>query len=165
MVWAIITGAIVYVLMLADVFHYILQALAYQGIFVVAWVGIALTHILSGKYHRLVGTVVEYRAEEVPAFNPKNLDTKALAQVLKENKLSCTFCSINPPDANPISKDPKVRDKAVKHWKKVIETAAAVDSELVGGLFYFNYPGGSGLTSGAVFGRIAGSAAARAGQN
>jgi tricarballylate dehydrogenase len=32
--------------------------------------------------------------------------------------------------------------------------------ELVGGLFYFNYPGGSGLTSGAVFGRIAGAAAA-----
>ena len=31
--------------------------------------------------------------------------------------------------------------------------------ELVGGLFYFNYPGGSGLTSGAVFGRIAGGAA------
>jgi len=28
--------------------------------------------------------------------------------------------------------------------------------ELVGGLFYFNYPGGSGLTSGSVFGRIAG---------
>ncbi|HUB95317.1 MAG TPA: FAD-dependent tricarballylate dehydrogenase TcuA [Stellaceae bacterium] len=34
--------------------------------------------------------------------------------------------------------------------------------ELVGGLFYFNYPGGSGLTSGAVFGRIAGASAARA---
>ncbi|TDJ42934.1 MAG: FAD-binding dehydrogenase [Gammaproteobacteria bacterium] len=32
--------------------------------------------------------------------------------------------------------------------------------ELVGGLFYFNYPGGSGLTSGAVFGRIAGANAA-----
>jgi tricarballylate dehydrogenase len=28
--------------------------------------------------------------------------------------------------------------------------------ELVGGLFYFNYPGGTGLTSGSVFGRIAG---------
>ena len=28
--------------------------------------------------------------------------------------------------------------------------------ELLGGLFYFNYPGGTGLTSGAVFGRIAG---------
>ncbi len=34
--------------------------------------------------------------------------------------------------------------------------------ELVGGLFYFNYPGGTGLTSGAVFGRIAGGSAARA---
>ena len=32
--------------------------------------------------------------------------------------------------------------------------------ELVGGLFYFNYPGGTGLTAGAVFGRLAGSAAA-----
>src|SRR5438874_5416733 len=37
--------------------------------------------------------------------------------------------------------------------------------ELVGGLFYFNYPGGSGLTSGAVFGRIAGASAARAGKH
>jgi len=32
--------------------------------------------------------------------------------------------------------------------------------EMVGGLFYENYPGGSGLTAGAVFGRIAGGAAA-----
>ena len=32
--------------------------------------------------------------------------------------------------------------------------------ELVGGLFYFNYPGGTGLTSGAVFGRRAGNLAA-----
>ena len=32
--------------------------------------------------------------------------------------------------------------------------------ELVGGIFYFNYPGGSGLMSGAVFGKIAGTGAA-----
>jgi tricarballylate dehydrogenase len=31
--------------------------------------------------------------------------------------------------------------------------------ELVGGLFYFNYPGGAGLMNGAVFGKIAGSSA------
>jgi tricarballylate dehydrogenase len=31
--------------------------------------------------------------------------------------------------------------------------------ELVGGLFYFNYPGGTGLVSGSVFGKIAGTAA------
>ena len=33
--------------------------------------------------------------------------------------------------------------------------------ELVGGLFYFNYPGGTGLMSGAVFGKIAGTSAAK----
>ena len=35
--------------------------------------------------------------------------------------------------------------------------------EMVGGLFHFNYPGGTGLVSGAVFGRIAGRSAARDG--
>ena len=33
--------------------------------------------------------------------------------------------------------------------------------EMVGGIFYFNYPGGSGLTSGAVFGKLAGKFAAK----
>ncbi|SED72841.1 tricarballylate dehydrogenase [Rhizobiales bacterium GAS188] len=33
--------------------------------------------------------------------------------------------------------------------------------EMVGGIFYFNYPGGTGLTNGAVFGRIAGTHAAQ----
>ncbi len=33
--------------------------------------------------------------------------------------------------------------------------------ELVGGIFYFNYPGGTGLTNGAVFGRIAGTNASK----
>ncbi|HEX2334763.1 MAG TPA: FAD-binding protein, partial [Burkholderiales bacterium] len=35
--------------------------------------------------------------------------------------------------------------------------------ELVGGIFWFNYPGGSGLTNGSVFGCIAGRNAAKAG--
>jgi tricarballylate dehydrogenase len=34
--------------------------------------------------------------------------------------------------------------------------------EMVGGVFHINYPGGTGLVSGAVFGRIAGRSAARA---
>ena len=32
--------------------------------------------------------------------------------------------------------------------------------ELVGGIFYFNYPGGTGLMSGSVFGRLGGTSAA-----
>jgi tricarballylate dehydrogenase len=31
--------------------------------------------------------------------------------------------------------------------------------EMLGGIFYFNYPAGTGLVSGTVFGRIAGTAA------
>lgn len=69
--WAIVVGAIVYGLMLADVFSYLLQALAYQGIFVVAWVGVALAHILSSRYERLSGGAVEH--DDVPAFNPLGL--------------------------------------------------------------------------------------------
>jgi tricarballylate dehydrogenase len=33
---------------------------------------------------------------------------------------------------------------------------------MVGGLFYFNYPSGTGLVSGAVFGRMAGVSAGHA---
>jgi len=33
--------------------------------------------------------------------------------------------------------------------------------EMVGGLFYFNYPSGTGLVSGALFGRLAGTGAGR----
>lgn len=69
-VWALVVGAIVYALMLANVFSYILQALAYQGVFVVAWVGIALTHILSPRYRQMFGSAVEYHSARVPAFNP-----------------------------------------------------------------------------------------------
>ena len=70
MVWALAVGAIAYVLMLANVFSYILQALAYQGVFVVAWVGIALTHILSPRYQNMFGDAIEYHSARVPAFNP-----------------------------------------------------------------------------------------------
>jgi tricarballylate dehydrogenase len=36
--------------------------------------------------------------------------------------------------------------------------------EIIGGLFYHNYPGGTGLTAGSVFGRIAGTNAANRGE-
>jgi hypothetical protein len=47
--WAVIVGAVTYALMLLDVFSYLLQALAYQGIFVVSWVAVALVHILGDQ--------------------------------------------------------------------------------------------------------------------
>jgi hypothetical protein len=64
--WALAVGVIVYGLMLADVFAYLLKALAYQGIFVVAWVGVALAQILYGRSDVAA-------LERVAAFNPVGL--------------------------------------------------------------------------------------------
>ncbi|MFC4015576.1 purine-cytosine permease family protein [Nonomuraea purpurea] len=44
-VWVGVAGAIAYLLMLTDVLGYLLKALAWQGVFVTAWVAIALVHI------------------------------------------------------------------------------------------------------------------------
>jgi len=41
-------------------------------------------------------------------------------------------------------------------------SCALTAGEMIGGLFYFNYPAGTGLVSGTVFGRIAGAGAAAA---
>ncbi|SDC95713.1 purine-cytosine permease family protein [Paraburkholderia lycopersici] len=68
-VWSIVVGALVYVLMLTNVFGFILQALSYQGIFVVAWVAIAVTHIVSPHYDEIFGGQIEYRRERVVALN------------------------------------------------------------------------------------------------
>ncbi|MCL2897560.1 purine-cytosine permease family protein [Brenneria tiliae] len=64
-VWACIVGAVVYLLMLADIFAYILQALAYQGVFVVAWVGVALGHIF------FAGRTPQQHTEQT--FSPRGL--------------------------------------------------------------------------------------------
>ncbi|MGE6779748.1 purine-cytosine permease family protein [Vreelandella titanicae] len=66
-------GVIAYVLMMADVFAYILQALAYQGVFVVAWVGVALAHILSKTYQSRFKGHIEIDNAYIPAFNPCGL--------------------------------------------------------------------------------------------
>jgi len=44
-VFVIVAGVIAYLLMLTDVLSYLLKALAWQGVFVTAWVGIALVYI------------------------------------------------------------------------------------------------------------------------
>lgn len=72
-IWAIVVGAVVYILMLSNVFSFILQALAYQGIFVVAWVAIALAHIFSPKYEQMFDGDVHCDSDRVVSFNPCGL--------------------------------------------------------------------------------------------
>ncbi|WP_028223345.1 purine-cytosine permease family protein [Paraburkholderia oxyphila] len=67
--WTIVVGAVVYVLMLAGIFERLLQALAYQGVFVVAWVAVALAHILSERPESSSDGEIDAALERVPAFN------------------------------------------------------------------------------------------------
>ncbi|HXN55143.1 MAG TPA: FAD-binding protein, partial [Myxococcales bacterium] len=116
-------------------------------------------------------TVEAYNAAVQPgAFNPADMDGK------------CTV-GIEPPKSNwaqkldqpPFVAYPVTVGITFTFGGLRIDTAARVldgsnrpipglhaAGELVGGLFFHNYPGGSGLMAGAVFGRRAGETAARA---
>jgi purine-cytosine permease-like protein len=79
--WVLIAGAISYLIMLTNVFSFILDALAYQGIAIVVWVGMALVHI--AYVRRTVGLAnVEFRPGRVPAVNPGGLGVAILATTL-----------------------------------------------------------------------------------
>ena len=82
MVWAVMVGIIVYLLMLIDVFAYLLQALAYQGVFVVAWVAIALTHILHPRRKQIFGEVPQIRSAKLPAFDASGLTAWLVASAV-----------------------------------------------------------------------------------
>jgi purine-cytosine permease-like protein len=68
--WVVVACAVGYLLMLTNVFSYVFDALNYQGIAIVAWVGVALAHVwyLRGQRLRLEG--IEFRPGRIPAFNP-----------------------------------------------------------------------------------------------
>ena len=117
----------------------------------------------------LVKTVREFNAAVQPGeYNPTALDGKGTA-------------GVNPPKSNwalPIDKPPYLGFAVtcgitftfgglkIDQDGRVLDTEDApipglyAAGELVGGLFYHNYPGGSGLMAGSVFGKIAGAGAA-----
>ncbi len=130
-----------------------------------------LAEMLSIDAAAFAHTVAEYNAACVPGdYNPTLLDG-----VHTEG--------ITPPKSNwalPIDTPPYVgyavtcgitftfgglkinRDAQVLDTQDMPIPGLYAAGELVGGLFYHNYPGGAGLMAGAVFGRIAGGSAGRA---
>lgn len=119
---------------------------------------------------KALSTLQEYNAavDKVTPFDPTVLDGKS-TKGLKPNKTNWANTLDTPPfKAYPVTcgitftyAGLKVDDQAAVLDKedKPIEGLYAC-GELVGGVFYNGYPGGSGLTSGAVFGRLAGYSAA-----
>jgi len=120
---------------------------------------------------RFIETIAEYnRAVErdIP-YNPTVKDGRTTKGLLidKTNwamplekppyEAYCTTCGVTFTFGGlKIDNDGRVLDTA----QKVIPGLYAA-GELVGGLFYFNYPGGTGLVSGSVFGKIAGTTAGK----
>ncbi|MEV7781374.1 cytosine permease [Kitasatospora sp. NPDC088351] len=64
-----LAGVLTYLFMLTDVLSYLLTALAWQGAFVVAWVGIALTHMWLSRHGDRDG-LPEFRPGRVASFGP-----------------------------------------------------------------------------------------------
>jgi tricarballylate dehydrogenase len=120
---------------------------------------------------QLLRTIREFNAavkRDVP-FNPNVKDGRA-ATGLEVPKSNWAMALENPPfEAYAVTCGITFTFGGLK----ITNEAQAVDTnhepirglyvagEMVGGLFYFNYPGATGLMSGAVFGRIAGRSAAR----
>jgi len=77
--WVLVACGISYLLMLTNVFSYVADALAYQGIAIVAWVGVALGHIRYLRRERQALDAVEFRPGRVPAFNPGGIAAWVLA--------------------------------------------------------------------------------------
>ncbi len=127
---------------------------------------------------KLDGVNKEQCLNTVLEFNASVQDEREFDPAVKDGR--CTR-GINPPKsnwANPIIEPPfeayavtcgitfTFGGLRIKPDAQVLDTDLApiqglyAAGELVGGLFYHNYPGGAGLMAGSVFGRVAGSSAA-----
>jgi purine-cytosine permease-like protein len=68
--WVVVACVVGYLLMLTNVFSYVFDALNYQGIAIVAWVGVALAHVWYLRREQMKLEGVEFRPGRIPAFNP-----------------------------------------------------------------------------------------------
>lgn len=66
--WVGIVAVGVYILMLTNIFGYLQQALLFQGVFLVGWVGIVITHFVLCPADREAGP--EFRATRLRPFTP-----------------------------------------------------------------------------------------------
>jgi cytosine/uracil/thiamine/allantoin permease len=69
-VWVIGAGAIVYALMLANLFSFLLEALRYQGAFVTGWLTILVAHVIVARRQGEDPRLVEFRPGRLPQINP-----------------------------------------------------------------------------------------------
>lgn len=71
-VWTVVVGAMLFGIMSADVFSFVTELLSYQGVLAIAWVAVAIVHIVSRRT-RTQRQVYETRPGRVPRVNPGGL--------------------------------------------------------------------------------------------
>ncbi|MGH3273848.1 MAG: purine-cytosine permease family protein [Streptosporangiaceae bacterium] len=96
-VWVGVAGVIAYLFMLTNVLSYLLTALAWQGVFVTAWVAIALVYIaLSRKPAGTLPEVTESKLQPVAAGAVVWLVASAIGIYLTEQKSDASLATLAP---------------------------------------------------------------------
>jgi tricarballylate dehydrogenase len=133
----------------------------------------ALVHKLEGvKHDRLLHTIAEYNraVPSSPPFDASKKDGRETTGLATPKSNWAQTIDTPPFEAYAVTCGITFTFGGLKidtECRVIDDDGAAIPGlyaagEIVGGIFYFNYPGGSGLMSAAVFGRIAGASAARA---
>lgn len=78
-VWAVVVGVLVYLFMLVDVFDVLLLALQYQAILIVAWVAIAVAHVLWSRLSSDDSANWDWRPGRIQTINWGGIGAWALA--------------------------------------------------------------------------------------
>lgn len=92
--WVLICGALAYLFMLTDVLSYLLEALAYQGVLIMAWTGVVLVHVLLRGSHD--------EAESLARRRPTRrlfgiwVGSSVAGIVLLEQDVSATIATLSP---------------------------------------------------------------------
>lgn len=81
-VWVIIMTVVIFLVMLTNVFGYLLLTLQFQGVIIVAWVGVAMTHIGWCYLRGIKAEALEFRPGRVPLINPGGLGAWVIASAV-----------------------------------------------------------------------------------
>lgn len=71
--WLVVVAVVVYLMMLTNVLTWLLEALRFQGVVIVGWVAVVLTHIAWSRLRKVPPDQVEFRPGRVPLVNPGGL--------------------------------------------------------------------------------------------
>lgn len=80
--WVIVVAVVVYLMMLTNVLSWITVSLQYQGVLIVGWVAIALTHIGWMRVRGMKAESLEFRPGRVPAINPAGVTAWGVSAVV-----------------------------------------------------------------------------------